>query len=54
MNPAPYTENTLIQKTTAEYLGQQLGWESIYAYLPVIRAPEYDMSISTIIITTRA
>jgi hypothetical protein len=27
-----YTENTLVQQTTAEYLEQQLGWESIYAY----------------------
>ena len=27
-----YTEDTLVQQTTAEYLEQQLGWESIYAY----------------------
>jgi len=27
-----YTEDTLVQKTTAEYLEQQLGWESVYAY----------------------
>ena len=27
-----YTEDTLVQQTTAEYLQQQLGWESIYAY----------------------
>ena len=32
MNPAPYTEDTLVQQTTADYLEQQLGWESIYAY----------------------
>ena len=32
MNPAPYTEDTLVQQTTADYLDQQLGWESIYAY----------------------
>ncbi len=28
----PYTEDTLVQQTTAEYLEQQLGWQSIYAY----------------------
>jgi len=27
-----YTEDTLIQKTTAEYLEKELGWESVYAY----------------------
>ena len=32
MNPAPYTEDNLVQKTTANYLEQKLGWESIYAY----------------------
>ncbi len=32
MNPAPYTEDILVQQTTADYLEQQLGWESIYAY----------------------
>ena len=32
MNPAPYTEDILVQQTTADYLEQQLGWESIYAH----------------------
>jgi len=27
-----YAEDTLVQQTTAEYLEEQLGWESIYAY----------------------
>jgi len=27
-----YTEDTLVQQTTAEYLEKQLGWESVYAY----------------------
>lgn len=27
-----YTEDTLVQQTTAEYLEKELGWESIYAY----------------------
>ncbi len=27
-----YTEDTLVQQTTADYLERQLGWESIYAY----------------------
>ena len=32
MTPTPYTEDTLVQQTTADYLEQQLGWESIYAH----------------------
>ena len=32
MTPSPYTEDTLVQQTTADYLEQQLGWESIYAH----------------------
>ncbi len=27
-----YTEDTLVQQTTAEYLEQALGWRSVYAY----------------------
>ena len=27
-----YTEDSLVQQTTAEYLEQKLGWQSIYAY----------------------
>jgi type I restriction enzyme R subunit len=27
-----YTEDTLVQQTTAEYLEHELGWESVYAY----------------------
>ncbi|MGA2966668.1 MAG: type I restriction endonuclease, partial [Terriglobales bacterium] len=27
-----YTEDQLVQRTTAEYLHNQLGWESVYAY----------------------
>ena len=27
-----YTEDTLVQQTTAEYLEKQMGWESVYAY----------------------
>jgi len=27
-----YTEDTLVQETTANYLRDQLGWESVYAY----------------------
>ena len=27
-----YTEDALVQQTTAEYLEQQLGWRSVYAY----------------------
>ena len=32
MTPAPYTEDTLVQQTTADYLEQPLGWESMYAH----------------------
>ena len=32
MIPGPYTEDTLVQQTTTDYLEQHLGWESIYAY----------------------
>lgn len=32
MTPSPYTEDTLVQQTTAEYLERELGWESLYAY----------------------
>ena len=27
-----YTEDVLVQQTMAEYLEQQLGWQSVYAY----------------------
>tara|TARA_R110001592_G_scaffold27763_3_gene102632 strand:- start:9041 stop:12250 length:3210 start_codon:yes stop_codon:yes gene_type:complete len=29
---APLNEDTLVQATTADYLEQQLGWESVFAY----------------------
>ena len=32
MNQSPYTEDNLVQQTTADYLERQLGWESVYAY----------------------
>ena len=28
----PYTEDTLVQQTTAEYMEEKLGWKSVYAY----------------------
>ncbi len=28
MTPAPYSEDTLVQQTTAEYLEQELGWQA--------------------------
>jgi len=31
-SPRLHTEDTLVQQTTAEYLDQELGWESVYAY----------------------
>lgn len=35
-----YTEDTLVQQTTADYLRDQLGWESIYAYNDETFGPE--------------
>ena len=32
MSPPPYTEDALVQQTTAEYLEERLGWESVYAH----------------------
>ena len=32
MSPTLYTEDTLVQQTTADYLEQQLGWKAVYAY----------------------
>ncbi|MEQ6340411.1 MAG: type I restriction endonuclease subunit R [Gammaproteobacteria bacterium] len=32
MSPSHYTEDTLVQQTTADYFEQQLGWKSVYAY----------------------
>ena len=32
MSPSPYTEDTLVQQITAEYLEERLGWESVYAH----------------------
>ncbi len=32
MTYTPYTEDTLVQQTTADYLENALGWESVYAY----------------------
>ena len=32
MSSGRYTEDTLVQRTTAEYLERELGWTSVYAY----------------------
>ena len=32
MSPALYSEDTLVQQTTAEYLEERLGWRTVYAY----------------------
>jgi hypothetical protein len=32
MRDSQYTEDTLVQQTTADYLEKQLGWQSVYAY----------------------
>jgi type I restriction enzyme, R subunit len=35
-----YNEDTLVQETTADYLQQKLGWESVYAYNSETFGPE--------------
>lgn len=35
-----YTEDALVQQTTAEYLEKELGWESVYAYNTETFGPE--------------
>jgi len=32
LHPSNFSEDTLVQQTTAEYLEKELGWESVYAY----------------------
>ena len=32
MTRSGYSEGTLVKQATAEYLEQELGWESVYAY----------------------
>ena len=32
MSASSYTEDTLVQQTHADYLENQLGWVSVYAY----------------------
>ncbi len=32
MSASPYTEDNLVQLTTADYLERRLGWQSVYAY----------------------
>jgi len=36
----PYTEDTLVQQTAADYLRDALGWESVYAYNEETFGPE--------------
>ena len=40
MSPSPYTEDNLVQQTTAEYLERRLGWNSVYAYNTETFGPE--------------
>ena len=32
MSPSRYTEDNLVQRITAEYLAERLGWESVDAH----------------------
>ncbi len=34
MTPTPYTEDTLVQQTTADYLRDELGWDREQATPP--------------------
>lgn len=38
MTPSAYTEDTLVQQTTAEYLEPELGWEPMNAQQNMIAA----------------
>jgi type I restriction enzyme R subunit len=40
----PYTEDTLVQQTAAEYMESVLGWESVYAYNNETFGPERTLS----------
>ena len=40
MSPSPYTEDTLVQQTTVDYLERRLGWQSVYAYNTETFGPE--------------
>ena len=35
-----FTEDTLVQQTTSDYLRDVLGWESVYAYNDETFGPE--------------
>ena len=37
---SPLNEDTLVQQTTAEYLEEQLGWDSVFAYNAEVFGPE--------------
>jgi type I restriction enzyme R subunit len=32
MSSSPYSEDTLVQQTSADYLEQRLGWRSVLAW----------------------
>jgi type I restriction enzyme R subunit len=36
----PFTEDTLVQQTTAEYLRDELGWDTVYAFDTETFGPE--------------
>ena len=36
----PFTEDTLVQRTTADYLHDHLGWDLVYAYNEETFGPE--------------
>ena len=40
MARAAYTEDTLVQQTTADYLRTALGWDVVYAYNDETFGPE--------------
>ena len=40
MSPTLYSEDTLVQQTTAEYLEERLGWQSVYAYTSETFGPD--------------
>lgn len=43
LHSSNFTEDTLVQQTTADYLQDELGWDSIHVYrvCPTIPSPFY-------------
>ena len=43
-----YSEDTLVQKPTAEYLEKKLGWASVYAYNTETFGPDSMLGVGSV------